>query len=262
MARGGWSYDRGVSQAEGFFLVLAGWLAGFVDAIAGGGGLITLPALLGIGLPPAEALATNKLQSTFGSASATWHYRRAGLVSWAEAWPGVVSTAVGAGLGVWSVSRLDPEWLRRWIPFLLLFAAFIVWRRPNLGQGASRARVGRRGFLVAAGLGLGFYDGFFGPGTGTFWTVGLVLALGFELLRATAWTKSMNFTSNLVSLVVFMFLGRVDWVAGLLMGVGQALGARWGARVALRGGSRLIRPMVLVLALLSAAKLIHDAWLR
>lgn len=258
----GWPYDRGVSLAEGLFLLLAGLLAGFVDAIAGGGGLITLPALLGVGLPPAEALATNKLQSTFGSASATWHYRRAGLVSWAKAWPGVVSTATGAVVGVWSVSHLDPEWLRRGIPFLLLFAAFVVWRRPNLGQGAGRARVGRRSFLIAAGFGLGFYDGFFGPGTGTFWTVGLVLALGFELLRATAWTKSMNFTSNLVSLAAFLCLGRIMWSAGLLMGVGQALGARVGARVALRGGSRLIRPMVVILALLSAAKLFYDGWLR
>lgn len=240
----------------------AGFFAGFVDSIAGGGGLITVPVLLGIGLPPVEAFATNKLQSTFGSASAAWSYRKARLVTLREAWPGIAATAVGAGAGVFAVSLLDPTLLRRVIPFLLLAAALVVWRRPALGAVEREPRFRLLPFQFLAGLALGFYDGFFGPGTGTFWTLALVLGPGFALLRATAWTKAMNFTSNAVALAAFGLTTRFDWTAGLLMGVGQALGARAGARVALRGGSRLIRPMFLVVVLAATAKLFYDGWVR
>lgn len=244
------------------FLFGAGLAAGFVDSIAGGGGLITVPVLLATGHAPAEALATNKLQSTFGSGSAAWQYRRANLVTWAEAWPGVLATALGAVIGVVAVSRLDPSILRKIIPVLLMMAVLLVWLRPNLGSEARQARWGRVPFLGAFGVLLGFYDGFFGPGTGTFWTLSIVMLLGFELLRATAWTKWMNFTSNLVSLVAFLFTARFDWVAGLLMGVGQWLGARLGARVAMRGGAKLIRPVFLAVAVLATTKLFYDGWLR
>ncbi|MCC6234963.1 MAG: TSUP family transporter [Verrucomicrobiales bacterium] len=243
-------------------LFLVGLLAGFVDAIAGGGGLITVPVLLGTGMAPAEALATNKLQATFGSGSAAWHYRRAQLVSLREAWIGILATAVGALFGVLAVTRLDPTLLRRAIPILLLVAAWMVWRRPNLGAAECPPRAGREPFLISVGLVLGFYDGFFGPGTGTFWTLSLIGGLGFELLKATAWTKIMNFTSNLVSLVAFALATRLDWVAGLLMGLGQWCGARLGAKVALRGGAPLVRPIFLVMVLLAASKLFYDGWLK
>lgn len=224
--------------------------------------MITLPVLLGVGLPPAEALATNKLQSTFGSASAAWAYRRASLVSWGEAWPGLLATAVGAVLGVVAVTWLEPGLLRRVIPFLLIAAAVAVWKRPALGSTPAPARWGRVPFLMGFGMVLGFYDGFFGPGTGTFWTLAFVLLLGFELLRATAWTKWMNVTSNLVALGAFMMAARIDWVAGVCMGVGQGFGARLGARVAMRGGSTLIRPIFLGVVVVAAATLFWDGWLR
>lgn len=241
-------------------LFLTGTAAGFVDALAGGGGLITLPVLLGTGMAPADALATNKLQASFGSASATWHYRRARLVTLRETWPGILCTAAGAALGVLTVSALNPDLLRRLIPFLLLFVAFLVWRRPALGAAEHPGRIHRATFQVLAGLALGFYDGFFGPGTGSLWTLALVLGLGFELLRATAWTKVMNVTSNLVALAVFSWAARLEWRAGLLMGLGQWIGARAGARLALRGGARLIRPVFLTMVLAATAKLFYDAW--
>lgn len=244
------------------WLLGAGFAAGFVDAIAGGGGMITVPVLLGVGLSPAEALATNKLQSTFGSASAVWAYRRASLVTWNEAWPGVVATALGAVLGVVAVTWMAPGFLRKAIPFLLLAAAVAVWKRPSLGATAKPARCGRLPFLAGFGIVLGFYDGFFGPGTGTFWTLAFVLVLGFELLRATAWTKWMNFTSNVVALVAFLGAARIDWVAGLWMGVGQGLGARLGARVAMKGGASVIRPVFLSMVLVAATKLFWDGWLK
>lgn len=224
--------------------------------------MITVPVLLGVGLPPAEALATNKLQSTFGSGTAMWTYRRASLVRWSDAWPGVVATALGALLGVVAVTQLNPGILRRVIPFLLVLAAVVVWRRPALGATSRPARFQRRPFLLGFGLVLGFYDGFFGPGTGTFWTLAFVLGSGFELLRATAWTKWMNFTSNVVALGAFLVTARMEWVAGLLMGVGQMLGARLGARMAMRGGARLIRPVFLSVVSVAAAKLFYEGWLR
>lgn len=244
----------------GFFA--AGWVAGFVDSIAGGGGLITVPVLLGSGLPPAEALATNKLQATFGSGSAAWHYRRANLVTLREAWLGIVFTALGALVGVLAVTQFDPALLKRVMPFLLLAAAFVVWRRPHLGAAARPARLERTTFFLGLGLGIGFYDGFFGPGTGTFWTIAFVVLLGFDLLRATAWTKWMNFTSNAVALAAFLATTRVEWRAGLLMGLGQWLGARLGARTAMRGGAHLIRPIFLTMVVLAAAKMFYDGWWR
>ncbi len=243
-------------------LFATGFAAGFVDSIAGGGGLITVPALLATGLPPAEALATNKLQATFGSGSAAWQYRRARLVTLPAAWPGILATALGAALGVVLVRLADPGLLRRLIPFLLAAAALVVWLRPALGSTARPARWGTLPFQLVFGLALGFYDGFFGPGTGTFWTLAFVFLLGFELLRATAWTKWMNFTSNVVSLVAFALVTRIDWIAGLLMGAGQFLGARTGARLALRGGASLIRPVFLVVVVAATAKLFYDGWLR
>lgn len=249
-----------MSPWVGPLLFIAGFGAGFVDSIAGGGGMITVPVLFGIGLPPAEALATNKLQSTFGSASAVWTYRRAGLVSWTQAWPGILATASGAALGVWAVTALDAGTLKRVVPFLLLAAAATLWKRPTLGDESRPPRLRQIPFLLGFGIVLGFYDGFFGPGTGTFWTIAFVLLLGFELLRATAWTKWMNFTSNAVALVAFLSAGKVHWAAGLWMGAGQAIGARCGARMAMRSGARLIRPLLLTMASLAAVKLLWDAW--
>jgi hypothetical protein len=148
------------------------------------------------------------------------------------------------------------------MPFLLAAAALIVWRRPALGRESRPSRLPQGPFLVGAGLALGFYDGFFGPGTGTFWTLALVLVLGFPLLQATAWTKWMNFTSNVVSLGAFALAARMDWTAGLVMGAGQWLGARAGAKVALRGGAKVIRPVFLSVVVVATAKMFYDGWLR
>jgi uncharacterized membrane protein YfcA len=172
----------------------------------------------------------------------------------------MMATAVGAMAGVGVVSRIDPSWLRRLIPLLLLIAAMVVWLRPGFGMSAQAPRFSRVPFQFCAGLALGFYDGFFGPGTGTFWTLALVFGLGLELLRATAWTKAMNFTSNIVSLVAFAGMAKLDWVAGLLMGMGQAIGARFGARYAVRGGAGVIRPIFLAMIVVAAAKLIYEGW--
>lgn len=244
-------------------LTLTGLAAGFVDSIAGGGGIITIPVLLSTGLSPQEALGTNKLQAAFGSGSATWHYSRAGLVDWRSCVAGIVFTALGAAVGTWLVARrVDPEFLRQAIPWLLVGVAAYMLLQPRVGEQEIRPRLTPGVFHLVFGLLIGFYDGFFGPGTGTFWAMAYLLGLGCNLTRATAQTKVMNFTSNVVSLAVFLAAGHLHYGAGLCMGAGQLVGARLGSRVVIRQGARFIRPLFIAVALAVTARLLWQNFAR
>jgi uncharacterized membrane protein YfcA len=241
-------------------LFTTGLAAGFVDSIAGGGGLITIPVLLSFGLEPAAALGTNKLQATFGSGSAAAHYAAAKAVSLKECGRGFVYTLIGAGLGAVAVQHVDPGFLRRAIPVLLVAVAIYVACKPKLGSEDRHPRMQRPWFDLIFGLGLGFYDGFFGPGTGTFWAMSYVLVLGFNLTRATAYTKVMNFASNVSSLAFFLAGGKIHLLMGLTMGVGQLIGARTGSRMVLTRGTRLIRPVFLTVVIILTLKLLYDSY--
>jgi uncharacterized membrane protein YfcA len=243
-------------------LFVVGTAAGWVDSIAGGGGLITLPVLLNLGLSPAEALGTNKLQAVFGSGSAAWHYGRAGLINFRAAIAGVIFTALGALLGALAVQHVHPEFLRTVIPFLLIAIALFFLFRPQLGDADARPHLAPGLFHFVFGLALGFYDGFFGPGTGTFWAMAYVLVLGFNLTKATAHTKLMNFTSNAASLAIFALGGQAHVLAGLTMGAGQLLGARVGAKMVIRRGARFIRPIFVVVAIAMSARLLWQNFAR
>jgi uncharacterized protein len=243
-------------------LFLTGAVAGCIDAIAGGGGLITIPVLLGIGVPPQFALGTNKLQASFGSASAMSHFVKAGTVNLRDALPGVIWTTVGAILGSYTVQQIDPGFLKRCIPFLLLAILCYTIFTPRLGAEEVHPRLPRGLFYGAAGLLLGFYDGFLGPGTGSFWVITIMLGLGFDMRKGTGYTKLFNFVSNIVSLAVFVWGGHVLLWAGLIMGAGQALGARVGARLVIKKGTRFIRPVFISSVLAVTAKLFYDNYLR
>lgn len=240
------------------FLFLTGLAAGFVDSIAGGGGLITIPVLLGVGLDPQHALGTNKLQASFGSGSAAWHYARAGAVATKDCLRGFGFSLAGASAGALTVQQLDPGFLRRAIPVLLIAVAAYMMVRPGLGEKDVRPRMPQGWFELIFGVGIGFYDGFFGPGTGTFWAMACVLVLGHNLTKATAYTKVMNFASNLSSLVFFVAGKNVYLLPGLVMGVGQLMGARIGSRMVIAKGTRLIRPIFLFVVICLAAKLFYD----
>ncbi len=239
-----------------------GFVAGFVDAIAGGGGLITVPVLLNLGLNPQDALGTNKLQATFGSGSATWHYAQARLVPLRDCARGFALSLIGAAVGALVVQHVNPSFLRRLIPWLLLAVAAYTLLKPRLGERDLHPRMSRAWFDLLFGLGIGFYDGFFGPGTGTFWTMAFMLGLGFNLARATGYTKVMNFASNLSSLVLFLVGKKVFFTAGLTMGVGQWLGARLGSRMVITRGTKFIRPIFIAMVLALTAKLIYDNYGR
>jgi uncharacterized protein len=234
-------------------LFIVGIAAGWIDSIAGGGGLITVPVLLSFGLAPAEALGTNKLQAVFGSGSATWHYHRAGLIQFP--WVGVCFTAVGAAGGALVVQQIRSDFLRTIIPFLLIAIAVFFLFRPQLGAADGYRRWGAGMFHFLFGIALGCYDGFFGPGTGLFWAMAYVLLLGFNLTRATAYTKLMNFTSNAISLAVFITGGKVLWGTGLVMGAGQLVGAQLGARLVVSRGVKFIRPIFILVAIAISIRL-------
>ncbi len=236
-----------------------GLVAGFVDSIAGGGGLITLPVVLNAGLPPQLALGTNKLQACFGSASAAFHHVRARTVALSECARGVIFTAIGAAAGTLLVRKIDPAFLKQFIPIILVAIAGYMLLRPQLGEEARTPRTTAKRFYLAAGLGLGFYDGFLGPGTGSFWTMAFMLGLGFNMTRATGYTKVMNFTSNVISLSLFAASGRVLYGAGVVMGIGQLIGARIGSGLVIQRGAKFIRPIFIAMVLALTLKLLYDS---
>ena len=239
-----------------FLLFLAGGFAGFVDSIAGGGGIITLPALLAVGIPPHQALATNKLQSSFGSFTATINYAKKGLMKPKELLLGVVFTFIGAASGAISVQFFDAKSLEDMIIFMLIVIFLYTLASPNLGAIHTTAKLKKPLFYTIFGLLIGFYDGFFGPGTGSFWTMALILLLGLDLKGATAQTKLFNFTSNIASLLMFIYAGLVLWVAGVVMGVGQIIGAYLGSSLVAKKEVKFIRVFFLVIVGATILKLL------
>lgn len=233
-----------------------GLVAGFVDAIAGGGGMITLPALLSMGMPPVQALATNKLQATFGSCSAAVHFVRVGEVRVWENWPIFLITFAGSFIGTLTVRQISSHALDHIIPWLLIALALFMIFKPSVGQVDRPHLINKTLFAWAAGFGMGFYDGFFGPGTGTFWVMLFVGFMGLNMRTATAKTKFVNFASNLASLLVFLPSGAMAWGPGISMGVGQMVGARLGAGLVMKRGVGLIRPIFIVICLALTVKLL------
>lgn len=237
-------------------LTLVAIVAGFVDAVAGGGGLLTVPALLVSGLSPAQALATNKLQGTFGTFSAVMTFLRAGHLPLRALWPAVVTVALGAGTGAWAAQIITADLLDQVIPVLLIgIAAYYVFF-PGAGNVERHQRLSARAYAATAAPGIGFYDGFFGPGTGAFFSTAHVVLRGQTLLTATAHAKLFNFTSNVAALVVFIAGGQTLWLVGLAMGCGQIAGALIGSQLVVRRGAALVRPMLIVMSLLITANLV------
>ncbi|MDB4960003.1 MAG: Arginine/ornithine antiporter ArcD [Myxococcales bacterium] len=227
-------------------LTVTALLAGTVDAIAGGGGLITLPALLTAGLPPHVALGTNKGQSVWGSGAALVAFWRAGRVDGRQAGFTFPLGFLGSLAGAQLVLLISKDALRPIVIVLLIGAAVLLVVRKPSGEGDDTE--GRPWIAAALALGIGAYDGFFGPGTGTFLIVGFVALCGRSLVRATADAKVVNFASNLAALAAFTHNGSVMWEVALPMAVGQLFGGLIGARLAIKGGARLIRAMVLIVS--------------
>lgn len=230
-------------------------VAGGVDAIAGGGGLMTIPALLFAGLPPAAALATNKLQGTAGSFMAALHFWRAGEIRLSEIRLAALLALAGGVAGGVLVSHLDPALLQKAIPPVLVAVALYVLFSPRISDVDSQARLSLPLYSLTLVPLIGLYDGFLGPGTGSFFALSLVALAGWNLRRATAHAKLLNFCTNVAALAALLAAGHVVWFYGAVMIAGQVLGASIGAHLVLRGGVRLIRPLLVGMSLLMSAVL-------
>ena len=243
-------------------LFATGLVAGFVDTLAGGGALLTLPVLLNYCPDPKIALGTNKLQASFGSSSATIHFARAGALSARDCLRACLLAFLGSLAGSFLVQQIDSQRLKQVVPFLLLAVAVFVWLRPQLGEKDIHPRMSRIKFDFIFALGIGFYDGLFGPGTGTFLALAFMLGLGFNMAKATANAKALNCASNLAALLCFLAAKKVWFVAGIAMGCGQSLGARLASRMVLTRGTKFIRPVFLTMVVLITLKVIWDTWLK
>ncbi|MCG8708098.1 sulfite exporter TauE/SafE family protein [Brenneria sp. 4F2] len=240
-------------------LFLVAVLAGFIDSIAGGGGLLCVPVLMAVGLSPAQALATNKLQSVGGSFSASLYFIRRRAVDLSEQKLAIALTFVGSTFGAWLIQQIHADFLRQLLPLLIIGIGLYFLLSPKIGDEDRQRRLSGLPFALIAGGCVGFYDGFFGPGAGSFYALAFVTLSGFNLSKATAHAKILNFTSNFGGLLFFIIGGKVVWALGLIMLLGQIIGARIGAKMVLSKGQKLIRPMLVMVSAIMSGKLIYDS---
>lgn len=243
-----------------FIICSLGFLAAAVDAIAGGGGLISLPALLMVGVPPHLALGTNKLASTMACLNSSITFARSGrvhipLVRWQ-----ISFTLIGAFLGAWAVLNVSSAFLNKAVLVLILFVGIYTLINKSLGienkfRGLNPCNI-LLGCLFA--LSLGFYDGFFGPGTGSFLIFSFIALFKFDFVIASANSKVLNFTSNFAALLIFAWHGKILYSYGIPMALFMVLGSYVGTKLALKRGAVLVKPIFITMSLLVAAKLIYQ----
>ena len=245
---------------------LASMLAGFVDAIVGGGGLILVPARFAAypGAHAATLLGTNKSASIWGTAFASWRFARKVEMRWSALLPAMALSFTGALAGAWVVTLVSPVFMRQILPLVLLAVLLYTVARKELGRTHAPRFSGRREILWAGliGLGVGFYDGFFGPGTGSFFVFLLVRFLGYDFLHASAGAKLLNIASNLAALMLFAFKGFVWWQFALSLAVANVLGSLLGTRLALKHGAVFVRLIFIVVVCALILKTGFDAFVR
>jgi uncharacterized membrane protein YfcA len=247
-------------------VTLASALAGFVDSIVGGGGLILVPALFATfpAAAPASMLGTNKSASLWGAAFSTWRYSRHVDMAWRTLLIAAGLTFMGACLGAWTVTQVSPSLLRRALPFVLLALLAYTLARKDLGREHAPRWHGRQEVWLISSMGLvvGFYDGFFGPGAGSFFVFFLVRMMGYDFLHASAGAKLLNTASNAAALLAFSWTGHVWWHLALPLAVANIAGSWLGTRMALQRGAGFVRQVFLVVVGTLILKTGYDAFLR
>jgi len=251
---------------ELLLVTLASLLAGFVDAIVGGGGLILVPALFAVfpNTHPATLFGVNKGASIWGTAAATLQFARRVELPWRALLPAAAICFAGSMLGAWTVTQISPDFLRRVLPLVLLGVLAYTLARKELGRHHVPRFKGRSEAMAASVLGvtIGFYDGFFGPGTGSFFVFLFVRWLGYDFLHASASAKLLNTTSNLAALMLFAWKGHVWWHFVVVMAVANVVGSLLGTRLALKHGSGFVRSVFIVVVSALILKTTYDAWMR
>ena len=247
-------------------LALAALFAGFVDAIVGGGGLVLVPALFSVfpSAAPATLLGTNKATGVWGTAFATVQFARRVKLEWSALLPASAAALAGSFAGAWTVTLVSAEGLRKALPLILLGVLVYTLARKDLGRTHTPHLEGRRQAAVASAIGLavGFYDGFFGPGAGSFFVFAFVRLLGFDFLNASASAKLLNVATNLAALVLFAAKGHVIWHLALVMAVANVAGSLLGTRLALKHGAGFVRAGFIVVVSALILKTGWDAFLR
>jgi uncharacterized membrane protein YfcA len=250
------------------FTLLAGaaFFAGLVDAVVGGGGLIQVPAIFSV-LPrevPATLIGTNKLASIFGTGAAAVNYARRVRVAWSTAAPAAMAAFALAFAGAWTVTRIPGDFVRSLLPLILLAVAVYTFKKKDLGLVHAPVHSGMTETLFATGIGavIGFYDGFFGPGTGSFLILLFVRFFGFDFLSASAAAKVVNVACNFSALLWFGYSGHLIWQLGMLMAACQICGSLIGTRLALKHGSAFVRKLFLVIVGVLILKTGYDAFLK
>ncbi len=245
-----------VTLTVALLLILAAFLAGIIDSIAGGGGLITVPALLLAGLPPVQALGTNKVQGAFGAGTAALAYARRGHVDLRSQTIPALLAAAAAFAGSQLVPLIPTDSFRLILPVILIGVALFFALKPGLSDADRHQRLAPALFTATFVPAIAFYDGLIGPGTGSFFMIGFVLLSGYGVLKGTAHTKLLNFASNIGSVMAFALIGAPLWKLGLAMGAAQIAGAHLGSHMAMKNGARLIRPLLTVTSTAMALRLI------
>jgi uncharacterized protein len=243
-----------------FFLCIAGFCAAFVDSIAGGGGMISIPAFIMAGVPPHLTLGTNKFSATTNSLTSSISYIRGKKVNWNFLAVLIPFAFIGAFLGVRTVIHIPQLYLNLLISFLILLVSIYTLLKKNLGQEHKVITLYARHWLFAIifALSIGFYDGFFGPGTGSFLMFVFIKYFGMDFLHAAGNSRVLNFTSNAISLVLFAIHGKIWYAVGIPVAFAMFLGALAGSRLAFRKGVMVVRPLFIAISFFAAIKLIFD----
>ena len=229
-------------------------VAGFIDAIAGGGGLLTIPAMLLANIPPVLTLGTNKLQAASGALTASITMIKKGVVSPSKMKLAIAGAFIGSVLGTIAVQMSPPDMLEKLIPFLSAAIGIYTLFAPSLGEVEAEPRVSESTWQRVVAPLIGFYDGYVGPGTGMFFALGNVALRGRQIIAATGAAKVLNLSTNIASLIFFIIGGNVLWKVGLAMMVGQTIGAYAGSHMVVKGGSKIIRPVIVLVCLAMVTK--------
>ena len=246
----------GTSVQNAAILFSVAVVAGFINTVAGGGGLVSIPALMWAGLPPTVVLGTNKLQACGGSFSASYYFVRKGVVKLSEMKLAIACAFSGSILGTIAVQQVDTAILKSIIPFLILgIGAYFLFSKKITAED-NKQLLQPMLFSFTIALALGFYDGFFGPGVGSFLTLAFVSLAGHDLIKATAHAKVLNFSSNIAALISFALAGKVLWLLGACMLLGQAVGATLGSKLVINKGVKFIRPLMVTMSIAMSAKLL------
>lgn len=251
---------------EWIIVTLASLLAGFVDAIVGGGGLILVPALFATfpSAAPADLLGTNKSASVWGTGVATWQYGRRVAIRWPTLLPAALAAFAGAFAGSWSVTLVSADILRKLLPLVLLALLVYTLARKDLGREHAPRLAARQEVWAACAIGLllGYYDGFFGPGTGSFLVFLFVRVLGYDFLNASVSAKLVNLSTNGASIILFALKGHVWWHFTLALALANIIGSVLGARLALKHGAGFVRSIFILVVTLLIVKTGYDAFVR